>query len=122
MLWLQRSVPGNGTQVALPFRSAEFQMPSGKNVVITQSAIRTALDSAIPEGDEQSVHIRDCFDSLFYNMAMLEHYVSINLILEEDVAYPIEYYVPSAVSPSLERVREVTASISCRCPARCCER
>ena len=38
--------------------------------------------------------IQDCFDALFYFLAMFEHYIARSLIVSGDVAYPIEYYVP----------------------------
>jgi len=44
--------------------------------------------------DEKSTYIRDCFDTLLYFMAMFDHYISSTLVLSEDVAYPMEYYVP----------------------------
>jgi len=72
----------------------EFKLPSGETATITQTAIATALDPAICSNDEKDIYIRDCFDTLFYFLAMMEHYISSTLILEDDVAYPIEYYVP----------------------------
>jgi hypothetical protein len=72
----------------------EFKLPSGETATITKAAIATALDPAICSNDEKDTYSRYCFDTLFYFLAMMEHYISSTLILEEDVAYPIEYYVP----------------------------
>ena len=72
----------------------KFKLPNEETMTITQGDISKALDSANVSTDEKSIYIRDCFDCLFYFMAMLEHYISNTLILQDDVAYPIEYYVP----------------------------
>jgi hypothetical protein len=72
----------------------QFELPNGERVTITQPDIAVALDPASNSHDEKSIYIRDCFDTLFYFMAMLEHYISSTLIRKDDVAYPMEYYVP----------------------------
>ena len=72
----------------------EFELPNEEKVIITQDDLARALDPANDNNDEKSMYIRDCFDNLFYFMAMLEHYISSTLIREDDIAYPIEYYVP----------------------------
>jgi hypothetical protein len=71
-----------------------YILPSVERVSISKQDVRAALDVNTTAGDEKSVYIRDCFDSLFYFMAMMEHYISSTLILYEDVAFPMEYYVP----------------------------
>jgi hypothetical protein len=81
----------------LDSESRAFTLPNDTLVTITRADIVTALDPASKANDEKSVYIRDCFDALFYFMAMLEHYISNTLIRAEDVAYPIEYYVPFMV-------------------------
>jgi len=43
--------------------------------------------------DNKETFIRDCFDNLFYYMAMLEHYVESDLVRLEDVAFPLDYYL-----------------------------
>src|SRR5262245_14231962 len=72
----------------------EFKLPNESKVTITTAEISTALDPNSKSSDETSIYIQDCFDTLFYFLAMLEHYISNTLICYEDVAYPIEYYVP----------------------------
>jgi hypothetical protein len=80
----------------------EFTLPNNDKVTITQADIAIALDPANKKEDDKSVYIRDCFDTLFYFMAMLEHYISNTLICAEDVAYPIEYYVPLMIPLRVE--------------------
>jgi hypothetical protein len=69
-----------------------FKLPSGEAVAICLADVRNALD---PNSvDEKMEFIRDCFDSLFYYLAMMEHYTNRTLVNAEDVAYPLDYYVP----------------------------
>jgi hypothetical protein len=70
-----------------------FKTSTG-TVEVIASDITAALDADAGRGDEKGTFIRDSFDALFYFMAMLEHYISSGLIRPEDVAYPMEYYVP----------------------------
>jgi hypothetical protein len=72
----------------------EFKLPNEKVLTVDRSDVAPALDPQNDHRDEKSVYIQDCFDTLFYFMAMLEHYISNTLIREDDVAYPMEYYVP----------------------------
>ena len=50
-------------------------------------------------------YVRQCFDNLLYYMGILEHHISRGLVLFDDVAYPIEYYVERMVpqAPTLMR-------------------
>ena len=74
-----------------------FTLPSGVRVAIGHEDVRRAL-LCQPAGDavddEKFAYIRDCFDAFFYYLAILDHYIKRTLVLEEDVAYPTEYYVP----------------------------
>lgn len=72
----------------------EFKLPNGETVTIMQADIATALDPETRSTDDKSIYIRDCFDTLFYFLAMLQHYIANTLIRYDDIAYPIEYYVP----------------------------
>ena len=42
---------------------------------------------------EKDQLIRDCFDSLAYYFATLEHYIDRGLIQRDDVDYPSSYYI-----------------------------
>lgn len=81
----------------LDFSGRKFQLPStasSTTVTVTHSDLSTVLNSSTTVTDDKGVYIRDCFDRLFYYLATLEHYISSKLIRYEDVAFPIEYYVP----------------------------
>lgn len=83
----------------------EFPLASGETVRITDEDLRRALDPSLQTEDEKDMYIRRCFDSLFYFMTLLQHYIKITLILPEDVAFPLNYYVPllAKLSPVVAR-------------------
>jgi hypothetical protein len=98
----------------LDYDGRSFTLPSGRPVVITHDDLRIALNPEHRVADdnaEKEQYICDCFDSLFYFMSTLEHYIQSSLILPEDVAFPLEYYVPllatfrSVVEEYLDRYR-----------------
>jgi hypothetical protein len=78
----------------LDYSGRTFKLPSNTSSTITHSDLATALNSMTAISNEKDIYIRDCFDSFFYYLATLEHYISSTLIRYEDVAFPIEYYVP----------------------------
>jgi hypothetical protein len=78
----------------LDYSGRTFDLPSGEQVPITHNDVADALGPKTENLTEKQVFIRDSFDSLFYYMAMLEHYIASTLIRSEDVAYPLDYYVP----------------------------
>ena len=55
--------------------------------------VRSALrvKELLPESKE--TEIRDCFHALFGSLDHLEHYIRINLIVFQDVEYPLEYWM-----------------------------
>jgi hypothetical protein len=69
-----------------------FKLPSEKFAQIGQGDIVAALANT-NDVDEKPAYIRDCFDSLFYYMAMLQHYQQSTLIQSADVEFPIHYYL-----------------------------
>jgi hypothetical protein len=71
-----------------------FQLPSSQRVSVTDQDVRYALHPGSSIVDEKHIFIRDCFDNLFYSLAMFDHYIDSALVRPEDVSYPIEYYVP----------------------------
>jgi len=79
-----------------------FKTPAGIEVAVVHDDIAPALDVSRGLDDDKSTFIRDSFDTLFYFMAMLEHYISSGLIRHDDVAYPMEYYVPLLARHRLE--------------------
>jgi len=72
----------------------EFEVPGCGRVPVTYEDLRTSLTPTEMVPDSKVLYIRDCFDSLFYYLATLEHYIQATLILREDVAFPVDYYVP----------------------------
>lgn len=74
--WDERSYTINGTQKIIKARD-----------------VRDALRSSSPSHDEEvHMYVRDCFDCFFGTMQAIEHYIAINLIHFEDVAYPFSSY------------------------------
>jgi len=53
----------------------------------------TARDRTHLEYSPKWVEIRTCFDSFFYYLAIIEHYLTSGLLHFDDVAYPLTYYV-----------------------------
>jgi len=77
----------------LDYDGREFTLPSGRKETVSHAEVADGLVPSTPVTSEKQIFIRDSFDSLFYYMAMLEHYTSRTLILAEDVTHPIDYYV-----------------------------
>ena len=71
----------------------EFNVSESRTIRVSHGDISVALNPATPS-DPKINFIRDCFDTLFYFFAMFDHYIRSGLIREDDVAYPLEYYVP----------------------------
>jgi hypothetical protein len=78
----------------LDYPGTSFELPSKSVEVIERSDLRFALDPNNKASKEKHVYIRKCFDSLFYYMATMEHYTASTLVDPEDIAFPLEYYVP----------------------------
>jgi hypothetical protein len=82
----------------LDSNSRSYEIREGEWVTITSEDVARALMQRTEEEGEdekkKAIFIRDCFDTLFYFFAMFDHYISNSLILPDDVAYPVEYYVP----------------------------
>jgi hypothetical protein len=78
----------------LDYDGLEFELPSKRRTSIDYPDLKFALNPDNSLTDEKQIYIRECFDSLFYYMAMLQHYISSTLILTDDVAFPLDYYVP----------------------------
>ena len=70
---------------------------------VSDEDIDAALTAPDGDTDPRRTYIRDAFDSLFYYMAMFQHSIDNTLIVKDDVAYPMEYYI--------ERIREHGNSI-----------
>jgi hypothetical protein len=79
----------------LDYPGTKFELPSDKDavVVVDHSDLSFALDPRNQARDAKDLYIRRCFDNLFYYMATMEHYISSTLVLYEDIAFPLNYYV-----------------------------
>lgn len=78
----------------LDYEGREFELPSGVSEPITHSDVRDVLNPKTPIESERQIYIRDCFDSLFYYMATIDHYAERELVHRDDVAFPLDYYIP----------------------------
>ena len=76
----------------LDYDGLEFELPSHNRVPIHHADVKFALNPDNDVTDDKHVYIRECFDSLFYYMAMFEHYAKTTLIVPEDVEFPLDYY------------------------------
>lgn len=76
-----------------------------QDVIITLDEVWHALRVSDTSFTEKEKYVRDCFDHFFGMMQIIEHYLSINLIVFEDVNYPFNYY-----AGKLKRKREVIMS------------
>jgi hypothetical protein len=52
-----------------------------------------ALEVSGKGAEAKELYIRECFDSWFYWMSIMEQYLKNKLVLQEDIAYPSDYYV-----------------------------
>jgi hypothetical protein len=71
----------------------KYSIAETEMVTVSRADIRRALNPDTYVESTKDSFVRDCFDALFYFMAMIDHYVSTTLIREEDVQFPLEYYV-----------------------------
>lgn len=65
----------------------------GKVEKISWEELWAALRIVERRFNDKEKFIRDCLDAFFGRMQTIEHYLSIDLIELEDVAYPFDYYV-----------------------------
>lgn len=77
----------------LDWNDVEFETAPGKREVIWEKDYVQALRTKDLDFTDKEVFIRNSFDSLFYYMAMMEHYIKSDLILLEDVSFPLDYYL-----------------------------
>jgi hypothetical protein len=77
----------------LDWNDVEFEVAPGKREVIWEKDYVKALRTKNLDFTEKEMFTRNCFDSLFYYMARMEHYVKSDLVLLEDVAFPLDYYL-----------------------------
>ena len=74
--------------------SRAFDVAPGQREVITAERWLQALHVSPDTADDPvTLFVRDSFDSLFYFMAMFEHYVDHQFVHFRDVVFPLDYYV-----------------------------
>jgi hypothetical protein len=52
-----------------------------------------AMDVSGRAMSDKEAHLRECFDAWFYWMALMEQHLKGDLILQEDIEYPTDYYL-----------------------------
>lgn len=77
----------------LDWNDLEFEVKPGLKLPVWEKDYLKALRVSNLAFDDKETFIRDCFDSLFYFMAMIEHYIHSDLVRVEDVAFPLDYYM-----------------------------
>lgn len=93
---LDEMLSSSGAKAAmqmLDWNDVEFEIASGKREVIWEKDYIKALRTNDLQFSDKEVFIRNSFDSLFYYMAMMEHYIKSDLVLLEDVSFPLDYYL-----------------------------
>lgn len=71
----------------------EFEIAEGKAELITTSDIIQALSLDEDTDSKKDVFIQDRVESLFFFIGRIQAFIDIGMVNEEDVLYPLEYYV-----------------------------
>ena len=93
---LDEMLSSSGAKAAmqmLDWNDVEFETAPGKREMIWEKDYIKALRTKDLNFTDKEVFIRNSFDTLFYYMAMMEHYVKSDLVLLEDVSFPLDYYL-----------------------------
>ena len=77
----------------LDWDDLEYDIKTNVYAWIQQEEYLRALRTKGLDFSDKEAYIRNCFDSLFYFMAMMEHYIKSDLVLLEDIAFPLDYYL-----------------------------
>ena len=77
----------------IDYNGREFEVAPGRKEVVTEVDYLAALDPSKLDTNAKVIYVRDCFDSLFYYFATLDHYITSGLVRLDDVSYPLSYYV-----------------------------
>jgi len=80
----------------IDFSGRTFEIPPKRNSEpITHDDVRASFNtSADASPTDKQLYVRDCFDKLFFHLARCEHHINSTLVVYDDVAFPLEYYVP----------------------------
>lgn len=81
----------------LDFDKHSFKNQLNEDTVINKNDIinvlKENLEEKIPEQDIKNVFIIKSFDALFYNLNYIEHFIKVGLTTEDDLIYPLDYFV-----------------------------
>lgn len=77
----------------LDWNDLEYEVKPGVKQTIKEKDYINALRVSDLDFNDKEAYIRDCFDSLFYYMAMIEHYIHSDLVRIEDIVFPLDYYM-----------------------------
>ncbi len=82
----------NDAMLMLDWSNREYNTGKDQLERIAREEMWEALRTDPTNFDSKEKYVRDCFDHFFGFMQMLEHYISINLIMFDDVKYPFSYF------------------------------
>jgi hypothetical protein len=71
-----------------------FEITPGQTQPITENEYLGILAAGDSESSDKAEYVLRCFDALFYYFNALDHRIKSDLVREEDVAFPLSYYVP----------------------------
>lgn len=87
----------------LDYPSGRVYVIAGERLQVDRAYYLEALERRLNGPDDrftsQEIHVRDCFDSLFFYLGIMEHWVRSELVRFEDVKYPVDYYVRLLKAP-----------------------
>jgi hypothetical protein len=85
--------PAKSALEMLDWDGREFEIAPAGTGPIRKSEWRSALRTSNTDFSGKEMFVRDCFDNLLYFMGIMEHHIRRGLVVFEDVAYPLEYYI-----------------------------
>lgn len=86
----------------LDWNDDEYEVQPGRKERIAEAEYLRALRVVELTFDAKETYIRNCFDALFYYLALMAHYIRADLVRLEDVSFPMDYYIAA-----MDRNREV---------------
>jgi|SRR5215204_4224341 len=84
--------PSRDALLMVEGRKRHYKITEGDSEVIVYPEIISALRLEVSNNRRRQIYIQDGFDSLFYYLDRIEHFLGINLITFDDVRNPMEYY------------------------------
>jgi hypothetical protein len=82
----------NNAMLMLDWSNREYNIGKDQVERIARAEMWEALRTHPTNFNAKEKYVRDCFDHFFGFMQILEHYISIGLIMFDDVKYPFGYF------------------------------